>query len=141
MSATNEPNIAAIRWAEKRAATILLKSTKQVYWLRHAHLNKVDALAGQVDNPRTRLYDRAASRFCLSQEILSAHLADDIELVDALWADIKQIDDETQINNTKKKYTYQNRIQSVYNNFLRRKAPGLYPDDFLKALLKAASDL
>lgn len=98
MSATNEPNIAAIRWAKKRAATILVESTNAAYWQRYKHLNKACVLAGQVDNPRTRSYDRAASRFCMAQEILSAHLVDDVELVDALWADVLQIESDAQKN-------------------------------------------
>ncbi len=102
MSIANEPNTAAIGWAEKRAETILAESTKAAYWKRYKHLYKAGALAGQVDNPRTRAYDRAASRFCMAQKILSAHLDDDIELVDALWADVKQIESEAQRN--KKRY-------------------------------------
>jgi integrase len=98
MSATNEPNLAAIGWAEKRAAITLLESTKTAYRQRYEYLNKASELAGQVDNPRTRAYDRAASHFCMAQEILSAHLADDVELVDALWSDVKQIKREAQAN-------------------------------------------
>ncbi len=100
MSKTNEMNTAAIRWAEKRAkdGKDLSAQTRIKYLQRHAHLTKVEKLAGQAESPRTRLYDRAASRFCLALEMLMAYVANDNLTIELLWADVTQIEEEAQRN-------------------------------------------
>lgn len=98
MSTTNKEYQAAIKWAEKRAATKLALKTIKEYWGRYNCLNDSEILPGSASNPRTRQYNRAAFRFCIAHEILSAAHNQDYALVYKLWADKIEIDAQAKKN-------------------------------------------
>lgn len=100
MSTTQKSNVEAKVWAEKRAAAgkKLLEKTKKKYRQRHDYLTKDGKLAGQSERACVRSYDRAASRYCLAQELLAAYSADNKSLIEELWADVTQIEYESRRN-------------------------------------------
>ena len=136
MSTTNEMNTAAIRWAEKRAEACkkLLGKTKVKYLQRHAYLTKVGKLAGQSERSCVRSYDRAASRYCLALEIIDAYAANDVSLVEGLWADVEQIESEAQIN--KKCYDNGERSGNGYKRNSKKASLKKLPDDWQIQLCK-----
>ena len=98
MKLTDKDYDKAIKWAEERAATPLAANTVKAYWTRYHHLNKIEVLAGLAEHPKTRGYDRAASRYCMAHEILKAHKVQDLARVDAIWADVMEMEDQAKKN-------------------------------------------
>lgn len=130
MSTTIEMNTAAIRWAEKRIdkAEDLSVQSKIKYRQRYAHLTKTGQLAGQAERASQRDYDRAASRYCLAQELLAAYAAHDHKLIEELWSDITQIQDEADRN--KKRYDNGERSGNGYKRNSKKASLKNLPNDW-----------
>lgn len=82
-------------WATKRAKANLLPKTQSDYRLMHDNLTRNGRLAGTASNSRTRLKERAASRFVLAHAIVSET---DDKAVLRLYRQVKAIEAQAEAN-------------------------------------------
>lgn len=98
--AMNEVSEEAYLWAKKRLKLKRKQATIVGYKLKYAKM-LIDALTpGTATCPSTRLHERAAARFCIAEEIITAHAINDKAKIVALYVSIlhiQSIADENQL--------------------------------------------
>jgi hypothetical protein len=87
----NEVNVEAVAWAIKRSHTKLKAQTMYEYQQKFDRMMQCGVVPGTSKVPSTRLTQRAAARYALSQEILKANSVGDAKTVAALWMQVQQI--------------------------------------------------
>jgi integrase len=87
----NNVNEVAVVWAKERLKKERKQATIDGYALMYAKMLNEVRIPGTADRPATRLHERAAARYCIAEEIMTAHAAHDHAEIKALYASIQVI--------------------------------------------------
>ena len=87
----NNVNEEAVAWAKKRLKVERKKATTDGYRLMYAKMLNEVRIPGTAACPKTRSSERAAARYCIAEEIITAYAAHDRVEIDTLYASIQCI--------------------------------------------------
>jgi hypothetical protein len=135
--AMNNVNVEAVAWAKKRLKIERKSATTEGYRLMHSKMQSEVRIPGTASCPSTRMHERAAARYCIAEEIITAHTAHDHAEVNILYASIKcmqSIADENEL-------AYQEGTWVGKKHFRNSKKASIQklPDDWKEQLLATMS--
>lgn len=133
----NNVNEEAVKWAKKRLKVERKKATTDGYRLMYAKMLNDVRTPGTAACPKTRSSERAAARYCIAEEIITAHAAHDRAEINNLYASIQciqSIADENELAYNEGTWTGKKHHRNSKKASIQK-----LPDDWKEQLLASMS--
>jgi len=133
----NNVNVVAVTWAKKRIKVKRKQSTIDGYRLKHAKMLDNARTPGTAECPSTRLHERAAARYCIAKDIITAHAINDHGKIAELYATILHI--QSIADENEQAYQEGNWTGKKHHRNSKKASIQKLPDDWKEQLLGSMS--